>query len=228
MNNLKPDGLVQLTGIAAPFMRHDMLIDYIAPPIGSLHAHGSAVITPAGVVGNASGQALRQAFPLDRYLADGSENPEFILNRAPWRNASILLAGRNFGIGGTRTPAAARLLGDGIRAVIAPSFGQVFFDDCIQAGLLPVILGQEQVEAIAAAAVAAPRRELTIDLRWQTISRPDIGPITFQMSPRLRARFMEGLSDIDETTPFQREAEAFQRDHELRQPWIYRSTGDQR
>ncbi len=227
MNSLKPDGLVQLTGIAAPFLRHDVLIDYIAPPQAGLHEHGTAQ-TPTGEAANASGQRLQQAFPLDRYLADGSENPEFILNQTPWRNASILLAGRNFGIGGTQTPAATRLLGSGIRAVIAPSFGPVFLDDCIQAGLLPVILGQRQVEAIAAAAVAAPRRELTIDLQRQTISRPDIGPIAFQMNPRLRERFMGGLSDIEETVPFQREAEAFQRGHELRQPWIYRSTGDPR
>ena len=217
-----------LKGIAAPFLRHDVLIDYIAPPLGGAHEHVPAIIAPAGGAANASGQSIQQAFPLDRYLADGSENPEFILNRAPWRDASILLAGRNFGIGGTQTPAAARLLGSGIRAVIAPSFGPVFLDDCVQAGLLPVILGQEQVEIIAAAATAAPRRELTINLQRQTISRPDIDPITFQMNPRLRERFMEGLSDIDETTPFQREAEAFQRDHELRQPWIYRSPGDQR
>ncbi len=228
MNSLKPDGLVQWTGIAAPFLRHDVLIDYIAPPIGGVHAHGSAVIPPAGVAANALDQGLRQAFPLDRYLADGSENPEFILNREPWRDASILLAGRNFGIGGTQTPAAARLLGDGMRAVIAPSFGPVFLDDCIQAGLLPVILGQEQVEAIAAAAMAVPRRELTIDLRRQTISRPDIGPIAFQMNPRLRRRFAGGLGDIEETASFQREAEAFRREHELRQPWIYRSTGEPR
>ncbi len=229
------NGLTRLThveGIAAPYLRNDVLIDQIAPPVAAGHGHGPAMNEiirrrhPPAAAPVSPEEAARHAFPLDRYLPDGNENPEFILNRPAYRDASILLAGRNFGIGGTHAPAAARLLGCGIEAVIAVDFGPVFHDDCLQAGLLPVMLGQGEVEHIAQAAAAAPRLPLTINLARQTVSRPDTGDIAFQMNPRLRRRFMEGLTDIDETKPFQSEADAFREAHEKRQPWIYQSTGE--
>ena len=226
---------MRLTGIAAPYLRNDVLIDYIALPGAGGHGHGHDIHNQPGEIirhqhphapADAAVNPAEHAFPLDRYRPDGSENPDFILNQPPFRDASILLAGENFGIGGTQTPAAARLLGCGINAVVAPDFGPVFHDDCIQAGLLPVMLGREKLQTIVAAVVAAPRRELTIDLQRQTLSRPDTGPIAFQMNPRLRRRFMDGLADIDETAPFQREADAFREAQQQRQPWIYRTTGD--
>jgi len=224
--------LRQLQGIAAPYLRNDVLIDQIAPPVAGGHGHGHGVDEiirrqhPPAAAPVSPEQAARHAFPLDRYLPDGRENPQFILNQPAYRDASILLAGRNFGIGGTHTPAAARLLGCGIEAVIAVDFGPVFHDDCLPAGPLPVALGRDEVVFIAQAAAAAPRLPLTIDLARQIISRPDIGDIAFQMNPRLRRRFMEGLTDSDETRPFQSEADAFRKIHEKRQPWIYQSTGE--
>ncbi|MCY4270874.1 MAG: hypothetical protein OXE80_11965 [Gammaproteobacteria bacterium] len=224
--------LTHITGIAAPYLRNDVLIDQIAPPVAGGHGHGPemhAVIRrqhPPATAPLAAEEAARHAFPLDRYLPDGRENPGFILNQPAYRDASILLAGRNFGIGGTHTPAAARLLGCGIEAVIAVDFGPVFHDDCLQAGLLPVMLGWSELESIALTVAAAPRLPLTIDLARQTIGRPDTGDIAFQMIPRLRRRFMEGLTDIDETRPFQSEADTFREAHERRQPWIYQSTGE--
>lgn len=226
------NGFSRLSGIAAPYLRGDVMIDHIAAPGADTHDHGRADIAPHDRLAprntdSSTGRVCR-AFELERYFADGSENPASVFNQAPYRNASILLAGRNFGIGGTHTPAAARMIGCGFRAVIAPSFGPVFHDDCVQTGLFPVILEQEFVRTLAAATVAAPQLEMTIDLEQQTIARPDSGPIPFQMNPRLLERFMRGLTDEDETLPFQDEADAFREAQQSNQPWIYRPTGDPR
>ena len=232
MRERTANGFATLTGIAAPWLRDDVMIDQIAAPGAGMHDHGQAGVAPhdhpfpEDMDSPAPGGP--HAFEFERFLPDGSENPEFVLNQAPYRNASILLAGRNFGIGGTQTPAAARMLGCGFRAVVAPSFGPVFRGDCIQSGLFPVMLEQEHVRALAAATAAAPHLEMTIDLERQTIARPDGGPVPFQMNPRLLARFMRGLADEDETMPHQDEADAFREAQELRQPWIYRTSGDHR
>ena len=95
------NSLVRLSGIAAPYLRDDVLIDYIAPPVvGGSHHGGGEIIrrehSPAGARVSPQ-QAAQHAFPLDRFLPDGRENPDFILNRPAWRDASILLAGANFG-----------------------------------------------------------------------------------------------------------------------------------
>lgn len=217
------NGFARLSGIALPYLRGDVMIDHIAAPGVGMHDHGRTdrELDP-------SARRVCRAFELERYFADGSENPASIFNQAPYRTASILLAGRNFGIGGTQTPAAAYMLGCGFRAVIAPSFGPVFHDDCVQTGLFPVILEQEFVRTLAAATAAAPHLEMTIDLEQKTIARPDSGPIPFQMNPRLLERFLRGLADEDETMRFQEEAEAFREAQQSNQPWIYRPTGDPR
>lgn len=226
------NGFSSIGGIAAPYLRGDVMIDYIAAPGIGMHDHGQAGAGPHDHPPpddmDSSARRVSHAFELERYLPAGSENTDSIFNQAPYRNASILLAGRNFGIGGTQAPAAALLLGCGFRAVIAASFGPVFHDDCIQSGLFPVILEWKFVRALAAATVAAPHLEMTVDLELQTIARPDTGPIPFQMNPRLLARFMRGLADEDETMPFRKEADAFREAQELRQPWIYRTNGDPR
>ena len=226
------NGFSSISGIAAPYLRSDVMIDYIAAPGVGMHDHGRTDAEPHDHPSpedmDSSARRVSHAFDLERYLPDGSENPESIFNQAPYRNASILLAGRNFGIGGTHSPAAALLLGCGFRAVIAGGFGPVFHDDCIQSGLFPVILEGKYVQALAASTVAAPRLEMTVDLELQTIARPDSGPIPFQMNPRLLARFMHGLADEDETMPFRNEADAFREAQQLRQPWIYRTHGDPR
>ena len=225
-------GFASLTGIAAPYMRSDVMIDHIAAPGAGMHEHGQAGAAPHGhpppEENTSTARRVSHAFELERYLPDGSENPDCVFNREPYRNAAILLADRNFGIGGTQTPAAARMLGCGFRAVIAPSFGPVFHDDCIRLGLFPVILERKLVQALAATTMAAPRLEMTIDLEKSTITRPDSGPIPFRMNSRQLERFMRGWADEDETMPFQDEAEAFRKKQESNQPWIYQSIGDPR
>ncbi len=223
-------GFTRLRGIAAPYPRRDVLMEEIAPPEIGAHDHGALDIAPhehpAPEEAGAGARRPAHAFEFERFLADGEEDPAFILNQAPYRNASILLAGANFGGGGTHTPAVARLLGCGFRAVVAPSFGPVFHNDCLRQGLFPLVLAQEPLNTLAAATAAAPHLPMTIDLAQQTLARPDSGRVQFQMNPRLLTRFMRGLADEDETMPFQDEAEAFRKAQQTRQPWIYQTNGD--
>ena len=111
----------------------------------------------------------------------------------------------------------------GFKAIIAPSFGTVFLDDCMQVGLLALVMDEEQVQMLAAKTGAAPQLELTIDLELQVVSRPDMAAIRFDLLPRLRRRFMLGLEDLDETSPFADQAEEFRQRQRLQQPWLYQT-----
>ena len=229
MGQQEAKGFVRLKGIAAPYLKHDVAIDYIAVPTVGLHDHGRGgllVHQHGEETSNASVQEMPHAFEIERYFPDGAENPYFILNQQRYRSASILLTGRNFGVGGTHTLAAKQLLNCGIRAVIAPSFGTVFFEDCVQSGLLPIVLGWKSISRLAELTEAAPGLELTIDLERQVVWRTDIEAISFQMDQRIKRRFMLGLKDEDETLPFQQQAEAFEKNQRRLQPWIYQSNSD--
>ena len=116
----------------------------------------------------------RYAFEMARFLPGGAENPEFVLNQPPFRGAQILLGGENFGCGSSREMAVWAIAGLGVRCVIAPSFGEIFFGNCFQNGLLPVILPHEVVERIGGAMLADPSKAvLTVDLARQKVVWPD-------------------------------------------------------
>ena len=116
----------------------------------------------------------KYAFEMARFLADGSDNPEFPLNNGSFRQAQILVGNINFGCGSSREMAVWAIAGMGIRCVIAPSFGEIFFGNCFQNGLLPVILPQAAVEKIGAALAADPAKaKLTVDLSRQVVVAPD-------------------------------------------------------
>lgn len=167
------------------------------------------------------------AFEAWRYMDDGAENPDFVLNRAPWRGAPILLAGANFGCGSSREAAVWALAGLGIRAVIAPSFSPIFTGNCYQNGLLPVTLPAETVERLAALARAEPGAPFTVDLGRKVVIPPGEGPIPFTIDELRRRALLEGLDDIGLSMRRMGEIAAFQVADRDRRPWVWAIAGNE-
>lgn len=164
----------------------------------------------------------KYAFEMARFLADGRDNPEFPLNNGPFREAQILVGNINFGCGSSREMAVWAIAGMGIRCVIAPSFGEIFFGNCFQNGLLPVILPQATVEKIGAALAADPAKaKLTVDLSRQVVVAPDGSEHTFAIEPLRKKALLEGLDEIGLTRLREPEIVAFQARDRVKRPWIY-------
>ena len=134
-----------------------------------------------------------------RYLPDGSPNPEFELNHPGYQGASILVAGRNFGCGSSREHAPWALNEYGIRAIIAPSFADIFHNNCIQNGMLPVVLPEEQVNELLRRAQAKPGYQATVDLVARTVTDDEGFSASFEVDPFVRERLLGGLDDIGMT-----------------------------
>ena len=164
----------------------------------------------------------KYAFEMARFLADGSDNPEFPLNNGPFRQAQILAGSINFGCGSSREMAVWAIAGMGILCVIAPSFGEIFFGNCFQNGLLPVILPQAAVEKIGAALAADPAKaKLTVDLSRQVVVAPDGSEHAFAIEPLRKKALLEGLDEIGLTRLREPEIVAFQARDRVKRPWIY-------
>jgi 3-isopropylmalate/(R)-2-methylmalate dehydratase small subunit len=198
---------VRHSGIAAPFLRANVDTDVITP---LNRPAASARLTAAEFI-----------FESIRYRADGSENPDFVLNREPYRRASILLSGPNFGTGSSRESAVTGLVAFGFRAVLAPSFGEIFYNNCFANGLLPVELDLEVIERFARAVEAAPLVEMTVDLERNVVEREGIGSVAFSVDARLRNKMLNGLNDLDEILQHTTTATAFREADRSRRPWIY-------
>ncbi|MBM4183723.1 MAG: 3-isopropylmalate dehydratase small subunit [Gemmatimonadetes bacterium] len=222
-------GFVQFTrhtGIAAPFLHDDFegeLIAPLGPELLDLHEvhmdRHTAVLETHAHDGSWPGQHAFQGF---RYALDGSEIPEFVLNQEPHRDASILVTGRNFGQGSLQAFAAIRLRQCGMRVIIAPSFGPVFYDDCFDYGLLPVTLTQAEVDRIAEQVGANPRLPITVDLVGQVVTRADFGPIRFQMDARRRMNLLQGSDQsLEERLQHQDSAAAAREQDRRVRPWLY-------
>jgi len=134
-----------------------------------------------------------------RFLADGSLNPAFILNQEPYDKARILVAGENFGCGSSREHAPWALAGFGIRAVIAPSFADIFRNNCVSNGLLTIAVEKQLVDELLKRIPADKSYRLTIDLGEQTVSASDGFAFSFGVDPAVKKRLMEGLDAIDLT-----------------------------
>ena len=217
---------VRHTGIAAPFRQPDLESELIAPvgvELRDLHAvHLDESDVPLDAHRHDGSWTGRHAFPGFRYRPDGTEDPDFVLNREPYREASILLAGRNFGQGSQQAFAVIRLRQCGMRVVIAPSFGPVFHDDCFDFGLLPVTLDEQLVAALAERVRANPGIEITVDLERQVVERPGMAPVAFRIDSRRRSSLLQGV-DTTLLERFRHDASAEEkreRDRRLR-PWIY-------
>jgi len=140
-----------------------------------------------------------------RYLPDGSPNPQFELNQPGYQGATILVSGRNFGCGSSREHAPWALLEFGFRALIAPSFADIFYNNCLQNGILPVVLPEEKVQELLGWAQERPGYRLTVDLERQEVYDKEGFREPFSVDPFVRERLLKGLDDISMT--LQREAE---------------------
>ncbi|HLX79782.1 MAG TPA: 3-isopropylmalate dehydratase small subunit [Burkholderiales bacterium] len=196
---------VMLTAIAAPLMKSNVDTHFI---IRIERCTG----TPRNEIG-------RYAFEMARYLPDGKDNPAFVLNEPRYRGAQILVCGEFFGTGSSREMAVWALAGMGLRCLIAPSFGQIFFGNCFQNGVLPIVLPAATVETLAAEAAAPGARPFTVDLAKQVIN----GKIRFEVAPRRKKMLLEGQDEIGLTLELEPKIASFQADDRRKRPWIYPS-----
>jgi 3-isopropylmalate/(R)-2-methylmalate dehydratase small subunit len=157
-----------------------------------------------------------------RYLPDGSENPDFLLNQGAYRRAEILLAGDNFGCGSSREGAVWALRLMGIRCVIAPSFGDIFRNNCYQNGVLPITMERARIEAIAADVANGPEQnQIAIDLQAQEVIAPDGSRTSFRVSAMRKDALLAGLDEVGLTLKREPEITAFQAGDRQSRPWIH-------
>ncbi len=151
--------------------------------------------------------------------ADGSPNPDFVLNQPEYSGASILIAGANFGCGSSREHAPWALLDQGLRCVIAPSFADIFYNNCFKNGVLPIALPEDVVERLADQAGGA-NHVFSIDLDGQTITGPDGATHGFDIDPGRKAKLLAGLDEIGETLSSEADITAFEARRRLAAPWL--------
>jgi 3-isopropylmalate/(R)-2-methylmalate dehydratase small subunit len=148
-------------------------------------------------------------------------NPDFVLNQPRYQDAQILLARENFGCGSSREHAPWALEDFGFRAIIAPSFADIFFNNCFKNGLLPIRLVAEQVDELFSAVAAYPGYKLEIDLEQQTIRAPDGRLYKFEVEAFRKQCLLNGLDDIGLTLQHVHEIRAFETKHRATQPWLF-------
>jgi 3-isopropylmalate/(R)-2-methylmalate dehydratase small subunit len=204
-----PKAFTKLSAIAAPIMRSNIDTD--------------VVIRIERLVGNSvRGTLGKWAFGSLRYLPDGSESPEFILNREPYRRAEILITGPNFGCGSSREGAVWSLQELGIRAIIGSGFGDIFFANCFQNGILPIVVDKEIVDGLAAEVEQSQGAgRVSIDLEEQAITSPSGKQHSFEIDPRRRAGLLNGLDEVALTLQRDAEIRAFQAADRTERPWVH-------
>jgi len=198
----------RLTGLAAPLPMVNVDTDAIIPK------QHLKTIKRTGL-----GRALFEEL---RFDPDGGERPDFVLNRPRYRAASILIAGANFGCGSSREHAPWALLDYGIRCVIAPSFADIFYNNCFNNGILPLVLPQEEVDALMREADEADDPTFTVDLERRVVVRP-IGnrELPFDLDEFGRQRLLEGLDQVGLTLQKANAIKSFEERQRLGQPWLY-------
>ena len=155
-----------------------------------------------------------------RFNEDGSEKPDFVLNKPAYRNATILVAGDNFGCGSSREHAPWALLDFGLRCIIAPGFADIFYNNCFKNGILPVRLPPEDVAKLMDDAKRGANATLTVDLEKQEITGPDGGRITFEVDPFRKHCLLNGLDDIGLTMEKSEKIASFEEEQKITQPWL--------
>jgi len=195
-----------LTGVAAPLPMINVDTDKIIPK------QYLKTIERTGL-----GKAL---FDELRYNSDGSEKPDFVLNQPAYRKTEILVAGENFGCGSSREHAPWALLDFGIRAVIAPSFADIFHSNCFKNGILPIVLPAEIVGQLMDDARKGSNARLTIDLASQTITRPDGQTVHFEIDQFRKHCLLDGLDDIGLTLKKEPAIAKFEDRRKQAQPWL--------
>jgi len=155
-----------------------------------------------------------------RYRDDGSENPDFVLNKPAYRNAKILVVDDNFGCGSSREHAPWALLDFGIRCVISTSFGDIFYNNCFKNGILPIRVTPDQLEKLFDDAERGANATLSIDLPKQEIRGPDGGMITFEVDAFRKHCLLNGLDDIGLTLQKKPAIETYESKLKAARPWI--------
>ena len=155
-----------------------------------------------------------------RFKDDGSPRPQFVLNRPAYRNARILVADPNFGCGSSREHAVWALYDYGIRTVIAPSFGDIFFNNSLQNGLLPIVLPDATVETLVAALEQTPGSQIGINLETQQVSGPDGVLHGFEVDPFRKECLLAGADEVTFTLSLGNQIDAFERTYECKVSWI--------
>lgn len=186
----------QLTGLVAPLDRVNVDTDQIIPKqfLKRIERTGFGEF----------------AFFDWRYLEDGVENPDFVLNQPKYRSATILVSGRNFGSGSSREHAPWALSEMGFQAIIAPSFADIFRNNCMQNGMVPVVLTQGEVDTVMGKALQRSGYKVTVDLESQTVKDDDGFEASFEIDPFRRNSLLKGLDDIGITLELEDDISAFE------------------
>jgi len=194
-----------LTGVAAPLKQINVDTDKIIPK------QYLKTIKRTGL-----GKGL---FAEMRYKDDGSENPDFVLNKPAYRQTKVLVAGDNFGCGSSREHAPWALLDFGIRCVISTSFADIFFNNCFQNGILPIKVSPEDLEKLFDDADRGSNATLTIDLAKQEIRGPDGGTIKFDIDQFRKHCLLNGIDDIGLTMEKKAKIESYEKKAAEKRPW---------
>jgi 3-isopropylmalate/(R)-2-methylmalate dehydratase small subunit len=195
----------RLTGIAAPLPMINVDTDMIIPK------QYLKTIKRTGL-----GKGL---FAELRYDEEGNPKPDFVLHKPPHDKAVILIAGENFGCGSSREHAPWALLDFGFRCVVAPSFADIFYNNCFKNGILPITLPQEEIDKLLDDASRGANATLTVDLPSQEIRGPDGGIIRFDLDPFLKRCLIEGLDDIELTLEKSEHISEYEERSRARRPW---------
>ena len=196
----------QLTGVAAPLPIVNVDTDMIIP---------KDYLKTIKRTGLAEG-----LFAEMRLNEDGTENPDFVLNKPAWRDATILVAGDNFGCGSSREHAPWALLDRGIRCVISTSFADIFYNNCFKNGILPVKVSEDELEKLMDDANRGANAVLTVDLEAQTITGPDGGSISFEVDAFKKHCLLNGLDDIGLTLEKAASIDAYENNLPGDRPWV--------
>lgn len=195
----------------------------IAAPLPLANIDTDVIIRIERVAQFGKGELAPYALETLRYMngVGSGENPDFVLNREPFRGAKILVAGENFGCGSSRENAVWALADFGIRVVIAPSFGDIFFSNCFQNGVLPVRLAPEAMARVFAAITPQPA-ELTVELDAQRVVLKDGAFVPFEVEPYRKAMLLAGMDEIGLTLSRLTDIEAAEARDRQQRPWLYR------
>ena len=203
-----------LRAVAAPLPVDNVNTDDIFPSL-----RGKSSLDPAGMGG--------RCFANWRLDSNDEPDPAFILNRAPWDRAGILVSGANFGCGSAREAAAWTLDAVGIRCIVTPSFNDVFRTNCFKNGLLPIELAQHEVDALIAAVSVAEQATLTVDLVAQTVVDAHDRTYRFTIDPYARTCLLEGADEIEMTLRKMPQLLAHEAAYLARRPWLALEDGCQ-
>ncbi|MGA8494096.1 MAG: 3-isopropylmalate dehydratase small subunit [Xanthobacteraceae bacterium] len=194
------------TGIAAPLLKDDINTDQIAPIRISRSLKEDYKTT---------------LFYRARARDDGSEDPDFILNKPQFRNAGILATGHNFGAGSSRESAVWSMIANDIRVIVAKSFADIYRENCLQNGLLPIVLAPDEAETFIARVVRVNGEgPFTVDLVTQRISGPEGADVAFEIAAADRTRLLEGLDDIGLTLKQMDDIVQWEQRAATAQPWL--------